>query len=96
MHKENFTSNPKFRLINPTKSELGKVSKVILNDINDKIRSAIGVNQWKNFYSVVDWFQLIGNKQNRTFLSFDIVDLSQASQQIMWVAHVTSLHTLYK
>ena len=26
-HKEDFRSNPKFRLLNPTKSELGKLSK---------------------------------------------------------------------
>ena len=31
-HKENFEESPKFRLINPAKSELGKVSKVILDD----------------------------------------------------------------
>ena len=35
--KENFESNPKFRLINPAKSELGKVSKIILDDINARI-----------------------------------------------------------
>ena len=38
-HKDNFDSNPKCRLINPAKSELGKVSKVILDEINNKIRS---------------------------------------------------------
>jgi hypothetical protein len=26
-HKENFETNPKYRLINPAKSELGKISK---------------------------------------------------------------------
>ena len=44
-HKENFQSNPKCRLINPAKSELGKVSKVILDSINNSIRSATNVNQ---------------------------------------------------
>ena len=47
-HKENFDSHPKCRLINPAKSELGKVSKVILDAINNNIRSIIKVNQWKN------------------------------------------------
>jgi hypothetical protein len=47
-HKENFPSNVKCRLINPSKGELGKVSKVILDNINNNIRSAINVNQWKN------------------------------------------------
>jgi hypothetical protein len=47
-HKENFDINPKCRLLNPSKSELGKVSKVVLDRINDEIRSTIHVNQWKN------------------------------------------------
>ena len=35
-HKENFEQNPKYCLINLAKSELGKVSKIILDDINEK------------------------------------------------------------
>ena len=40
-HKDNFESNPKYRLINPAKTELGKVSKIILvvGSINQEIRS---------------------------------------------------------
>ena len=73
-HKENFDSNPKCRLLNPAKSELGKVGKVILDTINDNIRSKIYVNQWKSSQSVVAWFKAIENKPNHTFLSFDIVE----------------------
>jgi hypothetical protein len=73
-HKENFESNPKFRLINPAKSELGKVSKIILDDINARINSTIKVNQWQNSHSVIDWFQSVNNKSNHMFLSFDIVE----------------------
>ena len=29
-HKKDYGSNPKYRLLNPTKSELGKISKQIL------------------------------------------------------------------
>jgi hypothetical protein len=35
-HKDNVESNPKCRLINPAKRELGKVSKVILDSINQE------------------------------------------------------------
>ena len=73
-HKENFPSDVKCRLINPPKGELGKVSKVILDNINNNIRSATNVNQWKNSKSVIDWFQNIEGKPNNTFLSFDIVE----------------------
>ena len=33
-HKPNFANNPTCRLINPTKSEIGKISKQILDRIN--------------------------------------------------------------
>ena len=33
-HKENFLSNPKTRLLNPPKNELGRISKAILDKIN--------------------------------------------------------------
>ena len=73
-HKENFDSHPKCRLINPAKSELGKVSKVILDAINNNIRSIIKVNQWKNSQSVIEWFKNIPDKPHHTFVSFDVVE----------------------
>ena len=73
-HKDNFPSNLKCRLINPAKSELGKVSKVLLDRINDNIRATINVNKWKNSHSVINWFNNIDDKSRHTFLSFDIVE----------------------
>ena len=73
-HKENFKTNPKCHLINPAKSELGKTSKNILDDINSKIRDATGLKQWKNSLSAIDWFENIKNKPSYTFLSFDIAE----------------------
>ena len=37
-----------YRLINPSKSDTGKISKTILDKINTKILSLTNVNQWKN------------------------------------------------
>lgn len=34
-HKPNFANNPTCRLINPAKSEIGKISKQILDRINN-------------------------------------------------------------
>ena len=73
-HKENFQNNPKCRLINPAKNNLGLVSKQILDRINNNIRSKTKLNQWKNTKSVVDWFSSIGEKHKHSFLVFDIVD----------------------
>ena len=82
-HKENFPTNLKCRLINPAKSELGKVSKVILDRINDNIRSRLRLNQWKNSHSVIEWFKKIQDKPNHTFLSFDIVEFYPSITEIL-------------
>ena len=37
-HKVNFQNDPKFRLVNPAKSEIGIISKHYLDFINNKIR----------------------------------------------------------
>ena len=73
-HKPNFANKPTCRLINPTKSEIGKISKVILDRINDKITTTTNINQWKNTSSVIEWFKKIENKQQHNFICFDIVE----------------------
>ena len=73
-HKEDFETSPKYRLINPAKSELGKVSKISLDEINCKIRSSTGFNQWRDAQSVIQWFKRMENKAKSSFLSFDIVE----------------------
>ena len=42
-HKPNFPNNIKCRLVNPAKSNLGKISKQILQKINHKIRQSTRV-----------------------------------------------------
>ena len=61
-------------MINPAKSELGKVSKAILDEINTNIRHHTAVNQWRNTDETIAWFRNIRDKNRHTFLSFDIVD----------------------
>ena len=73
-HKENFENNPKCRLINPAKNNLGLISKQILDRINSTIRSKTNSNQWRNTRSVIDWFSNIREKNRHSFLVFDIVD----------------------
>ena len=73
-HKENFQNNPKCRLINPAKNNLGLVSKQILDGINNTIRSKTKLHQWKSTKSVVDGFSSIREKHKHSFLVFDIVD----------------------
>ena len=73
-HKENFQNHPTTRLINPAKNELGRISKVILEDINKRIRTSLGINQWKNTASVIEWFKNIHEKHKHKFMVFDVKD----------------------
>ena len=73
-HKENFPNNPKCRLINPAKGEMGVVSKKLLQEINAKVHSATRVNQWRNTSAVIDWFSKIKNQPRRKFIRLDIVE----------------------
>ena len=73
-HKENFENNPKCRLINPAKSDSGKISKLILDKVNTHLRTIFNVNQWRNTQNVIEWFGNIEQKSRHSFISFDIVD----------------------
>ena len=73
-HKENFPAVLKCRLINPAKSEIGKISKTILDRVNSVVREKTGVLQWRNSQSVIEWFKSIKNKKRCKFLKFDIAE----------------------
>ena len=73
-HKENFPNNVTARLINPMKPESGKISKQILDEINNTIRKKTGLNQWKSTGEVINWFENIKNKRNKRFIQVDVVN----------------------
>ena len=73
-HKPNFRNNPQCRIINPTKQELGKVSKQILEKVVERIREISNLNHWKNTISVLQWFKEIEGKHRYKFISWDICD----------------------
>ena len=51
---------------------MGHISKAILDTANKNIREAIGLNQWRNTDTVIDWFKSIRNKHLCKFVVFDI------------------------
>ena len=65
-------NNPTVRLINPAKNELERTSKAMLDAANKSIREAMGLNQWRNTDTVLDWFKGIRNKHLCKFVVFDI------------------------
>ena len=58
-HKEDFPHKISCRLINPSKSDIGKRSKIIPDKINSDVLSSVQVNQWKNSQAVIEWFKNI-------------------------------------
>ena len=71
-HKDNFMNNPKCRLINPAKTEMGSISKQELQEINQAIRESSHLQQWRETKAVVDWFKDINDKPNKRFIQLDI------------------------
>ena len=73
-HKDNFINQPKCRLINPAKSQIGKISSQILKKINKTLRSKLEIPQWQNTKDALAWFKNINDKKNKKLLQLDIVE----------------------
>ena len=71
-HKDDFINNTKCRLLNPTKPEVGKISKKILEHVVNVVKSKSKLRQWKNTHEVLMWFKQLKNKQKKTFILFDV------------------------
>ena len=74
-HKPNFPARTQCRLINPSKSNIGKISKQITVKIVSKIKNIRRSNLWKNSQEVIDWFKGLQNKNNMTFLNIHEITL---------------------
>ena len=74
-HKPNSKNNPKARLINPAKNEIGQISKNTLDKINHQLRDSLRINQWKDTSEVIESFLKIPDKNTYKFDIFDIKDL---------------------
>ena len=73
-HKANFANKPSCRLINPTKSELGIVSKKIIERINKNVTAGLSVNQWRNTNDVINWFNSFADKSDCRFIAFYVIE----------------------
>ena len=52
-HKDDFPARLKFRLINPCNSNIGIISKNILDRINNAVKASTGLQQWRNTEDVL-------------------------------------------
>ena len=71
-HKEGFPDKISCRLINPSKTDIGKISKQILVRVINTILEKKKVNKWKNTSSVIEWYCNIKRKDQCSFAVFDI------------------------
>ena len=83
-HKPQFENNATARLINPAKNEIGRISKVILENINKELRNKLQLKQWNNKTAVINWFRKIEDKNKYKFIIFDIKDFySSISKKLL-------------
>jgi len=73
-HKPDFVNNTACRLINPSKTEIGIISKHLLDDINSRIIQATKVNLWRSTSNVIPWFNAIPEKFRHAFITFDVCE----------------------
>ena len=73
-HKANFETERKCRLINPAKSQIGILSRQILQRANKKLRDELKLNQWQSTQDVLQWFKNINNKGRKAFMQWDICE----------------------
>ena len=65
-HKSDWPGKVHCRLINPTKTNLGKISKSILDRVNGEVRKGTGFKQFKNIN------QVLPEKKTLRWLKFDV------------------------
>ena len=71
-HKENFHASTPCRLINPCKSEIGEISKWILEGINNDLLAKLNINQWRDTSQVIHWFKKLEYKSKSKFIHLGI------------------------
>ena len=70
--KEGLPDKISCRLINPSKANIGNISKQILDRVSNTTLVKNKINQWKDTYSVIEWYGNIKRKDQCYFVVFDI------------------------
>ena len=84
-----------FRLINPSKSDIGTISKKLLDKINKILTLNTNVNQWKKTTTFIDWFKNVTNKKQCSFIQFDVenfypsISLNLFNERIQYASKIS-------
>ena len=76
--KQGFLGKLSWRLLNPAKTPIGKLSQVILKEKVSELRDKLQLNHWKSTQEVLEWFKTLDHKKQVTknqpikFIKFDI------------------------
>ena len=65
-------SKESIRLVNPSKLDIGRIRKKILDKTNQRVIQESKVDQWKNTDTVTTWFKSLPDKSCLSFVNFDI------------------------
>ena len=71
-HKSDFKTDPECRLINPAKTQISRVSKIIVQDICASLRLALNINQWRSTKDCIKWFEEYDKDDRCSFIKYDI------------------------
>ena len=72
-HKPNFSTNVPCQFINLGKSDIGRVSKVIMELITAQLRSTTSLNQWRSTGEALSWLESTCVPGRVQFIKFDII-----------------------
>ena len=95
-HKPNFENNATARLIDPAENEIGRISKVILENISKELRNKLQLQQWNNTTTVINWCKKIENKSKYKFMIFDIKDFYSSTSKRLLDDSITLRDNTYK
>ena len=95
-HKPAFPGRVDCRLLNPAKSNLGKISKQIIDEAVGVVRNQTKSNQWKNSSEVISWFKSLNNKSRLNFLKFDVVSFYPSISQQLFEDTISWANQHYK
>ena len=98
--EEKTASNKPARLIIPSKTDIGKVSRKKLQVINTVVREKTGLNQWISTQQVLKWFNNLQDKEKLKFFWFDVkafypsITLDLLKKSINWAKTYCSITDL--
>ena len=83
-HKDRFPHRVLCTSLNTSKTNIGKISKVLLDKTNSAVFSSIKINQWKNTALIITWFEKITHKQTSSFICFDVENFYLSTSSILF------------